>query len=546
MKATIPPLNMIPKKIFYSTDAREKILAGAEKLAKAVRVTMGSNGRNVLIRKREGNLVTKDGVTTANEIHLEDTIEDSGAQLVREAANKTNESTGDGTTTATILAYAIMEQGMKYMRKGANAILMKRGIDKAVEEVCNFLEEFSISVDNSQLKAIATISSQDEEIGKIVSEVMTEVGEDGIVTVEPQSEVGITKEYTDGMLFDSGYGDLFPICINDYKNATCILEDVPIIVTDNKIMRFEQVLKLLEELSKKGVRKIVVICETMDGGALASFISNVAQSKLEAAVIRAPLYDLYRQAVLEDIAAYTSATAFIKEHGKNIEDLKPEHLGYARRVIVSKDSTIIVNGGGEQTEVQKRIDKMKADVKDLPKDKAFDIDYINKRIARLSGGVGVIKVGAATEIERTERHHRVEDAIGATKSAWEEGIVPGSGVAYLRAIQNSTLKAEDKDEQTGIDIVKKALISPSQQIIQNCGAPKRTLKEVLKDERYQGYNGTTDRVEDLVVANVIDPKKVNRVALQNAASVASMFLTLECVVADIDEDRSEPFTFKGK
>lgn len=534
------------KELLFGKTAREKILSGAKKLTDAVKMTMGSNGRNVLIRgnlehvvvktgksvlKRD-SIVTKDGATVAKEVVLKDPFEDTGAQIVNEAAAQTNEESGDGTTTSTVLAYAIMSEGMRYMHKGANAISMKRGIDRAVESVCETLKRISKPVAENNLEAIATISSQDPEIGKVVSKVMAKVGEDGIVSVEEQAEPGITEEYTEGMLVDSGY--LLPHFINDTYTSSVVLENVPILITDQKIMRFQQVLPLLEKLADKGTRKIVVFCQTMDGGALASFLSNVAEHKLEAVVIRNPLFDNYAVDVLEDIATMTAGTAMIREYGRTVEQTKPEQLGYARRVIVNKDRTIIVDGGGTKKAIEDRIITIKNDIEKAQKD--FDKEQMQKRIARMSGGVGVIRVGAYSDFERIERTHRVEDAMGATKSAWQEGVTAGAGTSYITALKELTITGETRDEQAGIDIIKKALTAPVMQIVENCGGnPKKILKEVMRTEPEYGYNGITGRVENLFEANVIDPIKVNRTALQNAASVAGMFLTLECVIANVEE-----------
>jgi len=550
---------MQPKKLLYGNTARDKILQGAEKLYDAVRMTMGSNGRNVLIRGRlqhivtkdgksvlnRRNTITKDGATVAKEVVLENPFEDTGAQIVNEAADRTNDESGDGTTSATVLAYAMMKSGMNRIRRGANAIAMKRGIDMAVASVVATLKTISKPLKNQkQLEAIATISSQDPEIGKVVAEVMTKVGEDGIVSVEEGVENGISYEYTEGMLVDAGY--IVPHFITDHHNNTCILEDVPILITDQKLMRFAQVLPLLERLDKKGVRRIVVFCETCDGGALASFISNVVEHKMEAVVIRAPLYDTYRLDILQDIATMTAGTALIREYGKNLEDAKPEQLGYARRVVVSKDETIIVDGGGMKSDVENRILTIKNDIEKADKD--FDKEFMQKRIARMAGGVGVIRVGAFSDIERIERQHRIEDAIGSTRSAWQEGITVGSGKSYIVALDAMTVTSKNRDEQAGIDIVKEALVYPCKQIAENCGEnPKKILKQVRNAPASHGYNGNTGNVENLYDANVIDPTKVNRVALEHAASVAGMFLTLECVMAEIEEDPDEvPYARNAK
>ena len=524
---------MSAKQLIFSNDAREKILKGVSKLTEAVRATMGPKGRNVLIEKSFGApMVTKDGVSVAKEIELEDKFENMGAQLVKEAATKTNDAAGDGTTTATVLAFAIMEEGLKHITSGSNAISIKRGIDKAVAAVTVELNKMKKDVrSKEEYKAVATISAQDEEIGHVIAEVIDEVGKDGVVTVEAGQTLGIEKEFVEGMQFDNGY--ISPYFITDTQRMESVFENPAILITDKKISSIQEILPLLESLAQKGRKEIVIIAENVEGEALATLVVNKLRGTFSALAVKAPAFGDRRKEILRDIAALTGGRVISEEVGLKLENATTDDLGSARRVVSTKDTTLIVDGGGKKSDIESRMNQIKAALETTKSD--FDKEKLQERLAKLSGGVAVIKVGAATEVEQKEKQHRVEDALSATRAAAEEGILPGGGVAYLRAQPAlSKVKADNKDEQIGIDIVKSALVAPLANIATNAGdAGKVVVEKVLSKKGNIGFNALTGEYEDLVKAMIIDPKKVTRSALENAASVASMFLTLEVAVAEI-------------
>jgi len=528
------------KEIIFGKDAREKILAGVKKLADAVTATMGPKGRNVLIERSYGGpMVTKDGVTVAKEVELEDKFENMGAQLVKEAATKTNDAAGDGTTTATVLAYAIMSEGLKHVQKGANAISMKRGIDKAVAAIDAELEKMKKDVstdDLESLKAVANISAQDEEIGDVIAEVISKVGSGGVVTVDKGQTLGIEHEYVEGMQFDNGY--ISPYFITDTSRMEAVYENPAVLITDKKIGSIQEILPLLEKLAQSGKKEIVIICENMEGEALATLIVNKLRGTFSALAVKAPAFGDRRKAILQDIAALTGGRVISEEVGLKLENADVADLGTCDRVIADKDHTVVVGGKGDKADIDMRVKQIKTEIENTKSD--FDRDKLTERLAKLTGGVAVIQVGAATEVEQKERQHRVEDALSATRAAAEEGILPGGGVAFVRMLPMlEKLEAELKleDEKVGVQIIKGALIAPLMNIATNAGVAGDMVVDKVKTMKgYEGYNALTGEYEDLVKAMVIDPKKVTRSAIENAASVASMFLTLEAAIAEIPKD----------
>jgi chaperonin GroEL len=524
---------MPAKQLLLGNDARKKVFAGVSKLTQAVRATMGPKGRNVVIEKKYGGpTVTKDGVSVAKEIDLEDPFENMGAQLVREAATKTNDAAGDGTTTATILAHAMMEEGLKHLTAGSNAIAIKRGIEKAVTTVVHELNAMKKDVSKKEeYAAVANISAQDPEIGDVIAEVIDEVGKDGVVTVEAGQTLGIEKEYVEGMQFDNGY--ISPYFITDAQRMEAAYENPGILITDRKIGSIQEILPLLESLAQRGKKELVIIAESVEGEALATLVVNKLRGTFSALAVKAPAFGDRRKEILRDIAALTGGRVISEEVGLKLENATIEDLGSARRVVADKDKTLIVDGRGKKEDIDRRMNEIKIALEKTTSD--FDKEKLQERLAKLSGGVAVIKVGAATEVEQKEKQHRVEDALSATRAAAEEGIVAGGGTAYIRTMGTlSKLKAENEDEQIGIDIVRDALPSPCRQIADNAGVNGEVIFEKVKAAKgNEGYNVLTSRVEDLVKSRIIDPKKVTRSALENAASVASMFLTLEVAVTEI-------------
>lgn len=524
---------MAAKQLMFSSEAREKLLKGVTKLANAVSATMGPLGRNVCIeRKYGGPIVTKDGVSVAKEIELPDPYENMGAQLVKEAATKTNDAAGDGTTTATVLAHAIMLEGLKHLGSGKNAISIKNGIMKAVEAVTAHLETLKKKVSKKEeYAAVATISAQDSEIGQVIAEVIDEVGKDGVVTVEAGQTLGLEKEYVDGMQFDQGYISAY--FITDPATMKAVFEKPYILITDKKISSIQEILPLLEQIAQKGRKEIVIISENVDGEALATLVVNKLRGTFSALAVKAPAFGDRRKDILRDIAALTGGRVISEEVGLKLENATIDDLGTARRIVSTKDETLIVDGGGQKRDIEARISEIKVALENTKSD--FDREKLQERLAKMSGGVAVVKVGAATEIEQKEKQHRVEDAISATRAAADEGIVPGGGTAYIRAIDAlSKIKTRNADEKIGIEIVKGALTAPTMHIANNAGVEGKIVVEKVKSlEGNMGYNAMTGEYEDLVKAMVIDPKKVTRSALENAASVASMFLTLEVAVTEI-------------
>ncbi|HAI98594.1 TPA: chaperonin GroEL [Candidatus Peribacteria bacterium] len=538
---------MPAKKLLFGNEARKKIFAGVTKLTEAVRATMGPKGRNAVIEKKFGGpTVTKDGVSVAKEVELEDPFENLGAQLVREAATKTNDAAGDGTTTATVLAHAIMEEGMKHLSSGSNAIAVKRGIERAVAAVSQELTSIKKDVSKKEeYAAVATISAQDTEIGDVIAEVIDEVGKDGVVTVEAGQTLGIEKEYVEGMQFDNGY--ISPYFITDTQRMEAVFEKPLILITDKKISSIQEILPVLEQVAQRGKKEIVIISESVEGEALATLVVNKLRGTFSALAVKAPAFGDRRKEILRDIAALTGGRVISEEIGLKLENATIDDLGSARRVVADKDKTLIVGGDGKKADIDQRINEIKVALDKTSSD--FDREKLQERLAKLSGGVAVIKVGAATEVEQKEKQHRVEDALSATRAAAEEGIVPGGGTAYIRALKGlEKLKADNEDEQIGIDIIRNALTAPCRQIADNAGvAGEVILEKVRAAKGNDGYNVITGKIEDLVKSRVIDPKKVTRSALENAASVASMFLTLEVAIVEIPkkEEKMPPMPGGG-
>ncbi|HTM69030.1 MAG TPA: chaperonin GroEL [Candidatus Binatia bacterium] len=529
------------KQILFTEQAREKIKKGVDKLANAVKVTLGPKGRNVVLDKGYGSpVVTKDGVTVAKEIELEDKFENVGAELVKEVASKTNDVAGDGTTTATVLAQAIYAEGSKMVAAGANPMTLKKGIDNAVDAVVKELTgKISKAISGNEIEQVAAISANDAEIGKLIASAMKDVGENGVITVEESQTFGIEKEVVEGMRFDKGYISAYMVTNADRMESE--FSDASILITDKKISSIQDILPLLEKVAQTGRKEIVIIAEDVDGEALPTLVLNKIRGTFNALAIKAPGFGDRRKEMLKDIAVLTGGRVITEELGLKLEDAKLEDLGRARKVVSTKENTTIVDGQGDKKAIADRVSQIKKELETVDSD--FDKEKLQERLAKLAGGIGVIKVGAATETEMKEVKQRIEDAIAATKAAVEEGIVPGGGVALLRASKAlDHIKGDSMphDEYSGVQLVKRALEEPLRQIAANAGQDGAVIvAEVRKHEHGYGYNAAEDKYEDLVKAGIIDPTKVTRFALQNAASIASLLLTTECVVTDIPE-KKEP------
>src|SRR5689334_7696094 len=526
---------MAAKQIVYSENSRQAILRGVNQLADAVKVTLGPKGRNVVLEKKFGGpTITKDGVTVAKEVELKDPLENMGAQMVREVASKTSDTAGDGTTTATILAQAIFREGVKAVAAGANPMALKRGVEKAVEVIVEDVKKLSKPVSGDMIAQVGTISANgDTTIGNIIADAMKKVGMDGVITVEESKTMVTELQTVDGMQFDRGY--LSPYFISDPDRMECVLEDPYILIYEKKISNMKDLLPLLEQIARAG-RPLLIIAEDVEGEALATLVVNKLRGTLNAAAVKAPGFGDRRKAMLEDIGILTGGQAIFEETGIKLEGVQLKDLGRAKRVTVDKDNTTIVDGAGAQKAIEGRIKQLRSQIDETTSD--YDREKLQERLAKLAGGVAVIKVGAATETEMKEKKARVEDALHATRAAVEEGIVPGGGVALLRAsvvLQNLKLEG---DEQFGVTIVRRACEEPVRQIVLNCGTEGAVVVGKIKsqgDSNY-GYNAYTDQYEDLVQAGVIDPTKVTRTALQNAASIASLMLTTEAMICGIVEE----------
>ncbi|HUA21839.1 MAG TPA: chaperonin GroEL [Bryobacteraceae bacterium] len=528
---------MAAKQIVYSENSRQAILRGVNQLADAVKVTLGPRGRNVVLEKKFGGpTITKDGVTVAKEIELKDPLENMGAQMVREVASKTSDTAGDGTTTATILAQSIFREGVKAVAAGANPMALKRGIEKAVEAVVNDVKKLSKEVkDNETIAQVGTISANgDTEIGNTIAEAMKKVGKDGVITVEESRTMSTELQTVDGMQFDRGY--LSPYFISDPDRMECVLEDPYILIHEKKISNMKDLLPLLEQIARSG-KPLLVIAEEVEGEALATLVVNKLRGTLNACAVKAPGFGDRRKAMLEDIAILTGGKALMEETGIKLEGVRLEDLGRAKRVTVDKDNTTLVDGAGTQKTIEGRIKQLRAQIDETTSD--YDREKLQERLAKLAGGVAVIKVGAATETEMKEKKARVEDALHATRAAVEEGIVPGGGVALLRAGKSLAELKLAGDEKIGVDIVARACEEPVRQIVGNAGYEGAIVIERIRShaDSHYGFNAAKAEYEDLVKSGVIDPTKVTRSALQNASSIAALMLTTEAMIAEIPEKK---------
>ncbi|HJT30262.1 MAG TPA: chaperonin GroEL [Pyrinomonadaceae bacterium] len=529
------------KQVIHGEDSRAAILRGINQLADAVKITLGPKGRNVVIDKKYGSpTITKDGVTVAKEIELKDSLENMGAQMVREVASKTSDVAGDGTTTATVLAQAIFREGVKTVAAGANPMALKRGIDKAVEKATEAIQKLSKPVKGDAIAQVGTVSANgDYTIGNIIAEAMNKVGKDGVITVEESRTMDTSLEVVEGMQFDRGY--LSPYFVTDPERMEAVLENPLILINEKKISSMKDLLPLLEQVAKLG-KPMLIIAEDVEGEALATLVVNKLRGTLNIAAVKAPGFGDRRKAMLEDIAILTGGKVISEDLGIKLENVKLEDLGRAKKITIDKDNTTIVEGVGKQSDLEGRVKTLRAQMEDTTSD--YDREKLQERLAKLVGGVAVIKVGAATETEMKEKKARVEDAMHATRAAVEEGIVPGGGVALVRAakaLEKWQANADgegDPDEQIGVNIVRRALEEPLRQIVQNAGKEGAVIVERVRSEKGEniGFNAATETFEDLVKAGVIDPAKVTRTALQNAASIAGLMLTTEAMVSEIPED----------
>ena len=526
---------MAAKQLIFDESARQALLRGVQQLTRAVAATLGPKGRNVVINKKWGSpTVTKDGVTVAKEVELQDAYENMGAQMVREVASKTSDVAGDGTTTATVLAEAIYREGLKNVTAGANPISLQRGIQKAVEAATNQLTKIAKNVkDKEEIKQVATVSANwDETIGEIIADAMDKVGKDGTITVEEAKSIETTLEVVEGMQFDKGY--LSPYFVTDAESMEAKLQDAYILTYEKKISSLKDLLPILEKTAQTG-KPLLIIAEEVEGEALATLVVNKLRGTLKICAVKAPAFGDRRKAMLEDIAVLTGGKCITEDLGIKIENLELSDLGRAKNIIVDKENTTIVEGGGKSSEIQGRVNQIRRQIEETTSD--YDREKLQERLAKLAGGVAIIHVGAATETEMKEKKARVEDALHATRAAVEEGIVAGGGVALLRCLPAiEALKLSEADEQIGVDIVKRAIESPLRMLAANAGVEGSLIvQEVKKRKGNEGYNVATGEYTDLVKAGVVDPKKVTRSALQNAASIAGLLLTTECLVTELPE-----------
>jgi chaperonin GroEL len=532
---------MAAKELHFNVDARAALKRGVDQLADAVKVTLGPKGRNVVLDKKFGApTVTKDGVTVAKEIELADPLENMGAQMVKEVATKTSDLAGDGTTTATVLAQAIFREGLKNVTAGVNPMALKRGIDKAVSAVVEELKKISVpTAGKKEIAQVGSISANnDKEIGDLISEAMEKVGKDGVITVEEAKGLETTLETVDGMQFDRGY--LSPYFVTDPEKMESVLEDAYILIHDKKISSMKDLLPILEKVAQMG-KPMLIIAEDVEGEALATLVVNKLRGTLRISAVKAPGFGDRRKAMLQDVAVLTGGQVISEEVGFKLENAVVSDLGRAKRIVVDKDNTTLIDGAGEDDKIQGRVKELKTAIDKSTSD--YDKEKLQERLAKLAGGVAVINVGAATESEMKEKKARVEDALHATRAAVEEGIVPGGGVAFIRAQKAlKGLKFEDSDEQIGVEIIRRAIEEPMRMIVQNAGGEGSIIVEKVRGAKEPnfGYNALTDTYEDLVQAGVIDPTKVTRFALQNAASIAGLLLTTEAIVVEKKEERPAP------
>jgi chaperonin GroEL len=525
------------KEIIYSMESRQSLVAGVNKLANAVRATLGPKGRNVIIEKKFGApLVTKDGVTVAKEIELKDKRENIGAQLLKEVASKTSDVAGDGTTTATVLAQAMIVEGIKALGSGVNVMDLKKGIDKAVDAVIKEIKSMSKPVEGKAVEQVATVSANnDEEIGKLIAEAMEKVGKDGVITVEESKTMDTTLEVVEGMQFDRGY--LSPYFVTDAERMEAVLEDCYILAHEKKISSMKDLLPVLEQIAKAG-KPLLLIAEDVEGEALATLVVNKLRGTLQVCAVKAPGFGDRRKRMLEDIAILTGGTCITEDLGLKLENLEIKDLGRAKKIVVDKDNTTIVEGAGKAEAIEGRVKQIRKEIEETTSD--YDREKLQERLAKLVGGVAVIKVGAATEAELKEKKARVEDAVHATKAAVEEGVVSGGGVPYLRALPALEKMEGSDDFIAGVKIVKKALEEPLKQIANNAGVEGSIVVENVKKEKgCYGFNARTEKYEDLYKSGILDPAKVVRTALQNAASAAGTLLTTEAMIFELPEEKKE-------
>jgi len=530
------------KQLSFNEDARRKLLAGVEQISKAVKVTLGPKGRNVLLDKKFGApTVTKDGVSVAKEVELADPYENMGAQLLKEVATKTNDVAGDGTTTATVLAYSLVKEGLKSVAAGMTPLELKRGIDKAVEIAVEEIKKNSKEIkDKEEISHVASVSANnDSEIGNTIADAMEKVGKDGVITVEESKTMDTSIEFVEGMQFDRGYISAY--FVTDRDTMTCVYEDVYVLIHDKKVSSMKDILPLLEKIAQSG-KPLLIIAEDCDGEALSTLVVNSLRGTLRTCVVKAPGFGDRRKAMLEDIAILTGGEVISEEIGLKLENTDISQLGKAKTVKIDKDNTTIINGAGKQKDIQDRIAQIKAQIEDTTSD--YDREKLQERLAKLAGGVAVINVGAATEVELKEKKHRVEDALSATRAAIEEGIVPGGEIALIQAalaLDKADTAGLSDDEKVGFKIVKRALEEPLRQIAENAGLDGAVISEKAKNEKKGiGFDAAKMEWVDMVKAGIIDPAKVTRSALQNAASIASLLLTTECAITDIPEKKEAP------
>lgn len=530
------------KQIIFNEEARKKLKAGADKLANAVKVTIGPKGRNVVLDKGFGTpTITNDGVSIAKEIELSDKAENMGAEIIKEVAEKTNDVAGDGTTTAVVVAQAIMTEGLKNVAAGANPLALRRGIEKGVVKIVEALKQMAKKIDGKEEMAqVATISAESTEIGNLISEVMSEVGKDGVITVEESKGFGMSKEIVKGLQFDRGYSSAY--MITDAERMESAYEDPYILITDKKISSIKEILPVLEKVAESGKKELVVIADEVDGEALATLVVNKLRGIFNTLAVKAPGFGDRKKEMLEDIATVVGAELISEERGLKLENISLNQLGSARKVVSTKENTTIIEGKGKKEDIDARINQIKAEIAKADSD--FDKEKLQERLAKLSGGVGVIKVGAATEVEQKAKQHKTEDALHATRAAVEEGIVPGGGVALIRAVNSEMfgqlLNELAGEEKIGLSILKRAVEEPIRQIAENAGIDGAVVAQKVKDGKDGfGFNASTMEYEDLTKSGIIDPTKVTRSAIENAASAAGMFLTTECIVSELPEEKKE-------
>ncbi len=543
------------KQIQYSEQARKKLKNGVDKLANAVKVTLGPRGRNVVLDRGFGSpTITNDGVTIAKEIELEDKIENLGAEIVKEVASKTNDVAGDGTTTATVLAQAIITEGLKNVAAGANPLALKKGIEIATKKAVEFLKSVSKPVSKKEeIAKVATISAEDEEMGNLIAEVIDEVGKDGVITIEESKTFGLQKEIVKGLQFDRGF--VSPYMVTDTEHMKAEMEDPYILITDRKISSLNDIVPVLEKVVSSGKKELVIIADEVEGDALATLVVNKLRGIINVLAVKAPGFGDRKKEMLQDIAVVTGGQVVSEEVGLKLDKIELEMLGKARKVISTKENTTIVEGKGKKEEIEARINQIKKQIEETESD--FDREKLEERLGKLSGGVAVIKVGAPTEVEQKARQHKAEDALAATKAAIEEGIVPGGGVALIRSsqsLEDLEIKEKDadleRDVRTGVEILRKAMEFPLRQISENAGVDAGVVVAKVKAAKEQsfGFNALTLQFEDLIKAGIVDPTKVVRSALENASSAAATFLTTEAVVTDLPEkkEKEEPNQFGGE